>query len=122
MFKGERTWVFWGGLIIIASASIALFSILWNSMFTDQRSLLEQALDTGMSPRSIVDGYDWSFFQAYPWLSYSGRSYFQSDQFWKLLVPPIVGASTFVLIGLYMMKSGVKKEREEIPGSPELCS
>mgnify|MGYP001099212514 CR=1 FL=1 len=29
MSKGERTWVFWVGLILFGLASVALFGILW---------------------------------------------------------------------------------------------
>jgi xanthine/uracil permease len=32
---------------------------------------------------------------------------------WSYLVPPIVNRSVFILIGLYMMKSGAKKEKEK---------
>ncbi len=32
--------------------------------------------------------------------------------YWKFLVPPIVGGFVFILIGLYMMKSGTKKKEE----------
>jgi len=31
---------------------------------------------------------------------------------WKFLVPPVVGSVVFILIGLYMMKSGTKKKEE----------
>jgi uncharacterized integral membrane protein len=29
IFVGEKTWVFWVGLIILALASVALFTIVW---------------------------------------------------------------------------------------------
>ena len=32
---------------------------------------------------------------------------------WKYLTPPVIGSIVFILIGLYMMKSGTKKEEEE---------
>jgi len=115
MFKGERTWTFWVGLVTVASASIVVFSTLWSAMFiypllSDPKFVAQMAVGTGMQPRSIVNGHDWAFFQAYSWLSYDGRSYLQSD-YWKLLVPPAAGASIFMLIGLYMMKSGTKKRK-----------
>ena len=34
------------------------------------------------------------------------------DYYWKFLVPPIVGSIVFILLGLYMMKSGATKEEE----------
>jgi len=72
MFEGERTFVFWIGLIILGLASVGLFGILWMI--------------------AIWNGY--------------------IDPFRNLLqaVPVIVGGVVFILIGLYMMKSGVKKK------------
>ena len=31
---------------------------------------------------------------------------------WKYLTPPVIGSVVFILIGLYMMKSGTKIEEE----------
>jgi putative Mn2+ efflux pump MntP len=72
MFEGEKTRIFWIGLVILGLASTILFSILWYTMIA-------------------TPFYDWN---------------------WRYLVPPIVGAAVFILIGLYMMKSGVKNEKE----------
>ncbi len=33
--------------------------------------------------------------------------------YWKSLVPPIVGAVVFIILGYYMMKSGVKKDNSK---------
>jgi len=74
MFEGERTFVFWIGLIILALASVGLFGILWVlavwNEYIDRLTML------------------------------------------KYQVPAIVGGVVFVFIGLYMMKSGVKKKIE----------
>ena len=74
MFEGERTFVFWIGLIILGLASVGLFGILWMMAvwngYIDRFTMLKQA------------------------------------------VPVIVGGVVFILIGLYMMKSGVKKKVE----------
>jgi len=75
MFEGEKTYVFWLGLIILSLASIALFSISWYTILTAQ-------------------------------------PYVNIDYYWKLLVPPVVGTIVFILLGLYMMKSGTKKREE----------
>ncbi len=75
MFEGEKTYVFWLGLIILGLASIALFSVLWYPAMSAQ-------------PQAPVDYY------------------------LRLLVPPIAGAIVFILIGLYMMKSGTRKKEE----------
>jgi len=71
VFEGEKTFVFWIGLIILGLASVSLFGILWILL--------------------VWDGY--------------------GDRFnlLKYEVPAIVGGVVFILIGLYMMKSGVKK-------------
>lgn len=74
MFEGERTFVFWIGLIILGFASVGLFGILWMMAvwngYLDRFTMLKQA------------------------------------------VPVIVGGAVFILIGLYMMKSGVKKKED----------
>lgn len=74
MFEGEKTLVFWIGLIILGLASVGLFGILWMMAvwngYLDRFTMLKQA------------------------------------------VPVIVGGAVFILIGLYMMKSGVKKKEE----------
>jgi len=73
MFEGEKTRIFWIGLVILGLSSTILFTILWYTV--------------------VVSG---------------GLSYWD----WRYLVPPIVGAVVFILIGLYMMKSGVKKKEQ----------
>ena len=74
MFEGEKTIVFWIGLIILGLASVGLFGIFWMI--------------------AIWDGY--------------------IDRFYMLrqAVPVIVGGVVFIIIGLYMMKSGVKRKVE----------
>jgi hypothetical protein len=71
VFEGEKTDLFWVGLIILGLASVGLFGILWIvavwNVYTDRFTLLKQ------------------------------------------FVPVIAGAIVFILIGLYMMKSSVKK-------------
>jgi hypothetical protein len=72
LFEGEKTFVFWIGLIILGLSSVSLFGILWMI--------------------AIWDRY--------------------GDRLWMLkqAVPLIVGGAVFILIGLYMMKSGVKEK------------
>ena len=72
MFEGEKTSVFWIGLIILGLASVGLFGILWMI--------------------AVWNGYGDRF------------------RMTKQTVPVIVGGVVFVLIGLYMMKSGVKEK------------
>ena len=70
MFRGEKTLVFWTGLIIFGLVSWGLFGIVW----------------------SIVN--------------YHGNRLIML----KYDVPFIVGGVIFLLIGLYMMKSGLKEK------------
>ena len=72
MFEGEKTIVFWIGLIISGLASVGLFGILWML--------------------AVWDEYGDRFTML------------------KYQVPLIVGGVVFILIGLYMMSSGVKKK------------
>ena len=72
MFEGEKTFVFWIGLIILAFASVGLFGILW-----------------------MLAVWDW---------------YMDRLSMLKFQVPFIVGGVIFILIGLYMMKSGIKEK------------
>jgi len=73
VFEGEKTFVFWIGLILLALASVGLFGILWML--------------------AVWNGYGDRFAML------------------KYQVPTIVGGVVFILIGLYMMKSGVKKSQ-----------
>jgi len=70
VFEGEKTFVFWIGLIILGLASVSLFAILWMI--------------------AVRNGYGNRFTML------------------KYQVPTIVGGAIFILIGLYMMKSGVR--------------
>jgi len=70
MFVGEKTWVFWVGLIILALASVSLFAIVWYNAVTDL--------------------------------------YYKPDVEYQ--VPFIVGAVVFIIVGLYMMTSGIRKK------------
>jgi hypothetical protein len=71
LFEGEKTLLFWAGLLILSLASVVLFTVVWN-----------------------IHGYT----------STNLGMYIQT------YIPLIVGAIVFILIGLFMMKSGVKKE------------
>ena len=81
MFQGEKTSIFWIGLLLLSISSVALFAIVWTLL---------------------------SYPYSYGTLSYALSSY----------VPIIVGALVFILVGLYMMKSGVKKTASGQPSLP----
>ena len=69
MFKGEKTRVFWWGLIIFGLALIGLFGFLWYLFVLN---------------------------------------FYPID--WRYYVPFLFGDVVFLLIGFYMLISGVKKE------------
>jgi hypothetical protein len=75
LFRGEKSALFWIGLIILAFASIILFTLLWQFAFIELNHYVT-----------------WNDVK---WMIRSS-------------VPLMVGAVVFILIGLYMMKSGVK--------------
>jgi putative Mn2+ efflux pump MntP len=77
LFNGEKTAVFWVGLLVLALASVILFSVLWSS-------------------------------QGYSSLQFNSLRLFIMNS-----LPLIAGSIVFILIGLYMMKSGVKKEKSK---------
>ena len=72
MFEGEKTLLFWAGLLILSFASVVLFTVIW---------------------------------------TLRGYSSTNLNMFIQNYIPLIVGAIVFILIGLYMMKSGVKKSQ-----------
>jgi hypothetical protein len=85
MFDGEKSNLFWVGLIILALSSLVVFTVVWQ----------------------MINIY-------LTYLSYSAR-YSSSYYFMWSYIPIIVGGIVFSMIGLYMMKSGIKKDS----GSPK---
>ena len=74
-FEGEKTNLFWAGLVILSLASLSLFSCVWSLQYAS---------------------FNWT------------RSFLNS-------FPQFLGLLAYILIGLYMMKSGVKR----IPSSTQ---
>ena len=74
MFRGEKTLLFWAGLIVLSLASLFLFAIIW-----------------------------------------SYRTYWSYSNWWNVTIldnlPVIIGTIYFIFVGLFMMKSGVKKDK-----------
>jgi uncharacterized membrane protein len=70
MFEGEKTVVFWIGLIILVWGSLSLFQSLWM-------------------------------------LNLYGNI---ADLWLRTSVPSILNGVVFIVLGLYMMKSGVKEK------------
>jgi putative Mn2+ efflux pump MntP len=71
LFNGEKTWLYWVGLIILSLSSLLLFAMIW-------------------SLRSY---------------SLASSSYFVNN------FPQFLGAAVFIVIGVYMMKSGIKENK-----------
>ena len=74
MFRGEKTRIFWWGLVIFGVAIVELFSVFWN------------------------------MYMLYP------PSYPTYTNSWRYSAPFIFAGVVFLLIGLYMMMSGLQKE------------
>jgi hypothetical protein len=82
MFEGEKTNLFWVGLLVLGFSSFVLFAEIWQSIFSYLNYLsYSRQYNNSFGPYS----FPWSY------------------------IPIIVGGMIFLLIGLYMMKSGVKK-------------
>ena len=79
MFKGEKTSVFWAGLIILGLSSIVLFSVVWGDIIA-------------LTSIHVGGGFSFGF----------GQSLLAQ-------VPIFVSTLVFILIGLYMMKTGTRK-------------
>jgi hypothetical protein len=87
MFKGEKTNLFWSGLIILGFASLVVFTAIWQII----HSYMIHLAYSGQYGSTFAYGFAWS------------------------VIPIIVGGIIFMLIGFYMMKSGVKKEQASLP-------
>lgn len=85
MFEGERTRLFWAGLIVLGFGLLALFTIVW-----------------------LVFVHYPTHHHAYHW-DYPKHFLVY---FWKYYVWFIIGAIAFILMGMYAMKSGVRKRKE----------
>jgi hypothetical protein len=75
VFAGEKTSLYWVGVVMLSSASVALFAVVWSIL-----TYLYSPYSSGIPFYAVSDA-----------------------------VPELVGAVVFILVGFYMMKSGVKK-------------
>ena len=87
VFNGDKTNLFWIGLLVLGSSSLVLFTAIWQVVV----SYMNYLSYSGQYTSSFAYGFVWSY------------------------IPIIVGGIIFTLIGLYMMKSGVKKEQHNTP-------
>jgi xanthine/uracil permease len=71
VFEGQKTYVFWIGLLVSAVAAVGLFGVFWMIAV-------------------------WNYVNRFALL--------------KQVVPIIVAGVVFILIGFYMMRSGVRKK------------
>jgi uncharacterized membrane protein len=81
MFSGEKTNLFWTGLIILGFSFLVLFSAIWQIIVSYMNYLNYSS--------QFHSTFAYSFAASY--------------------IPIIVGGIIFILIGFYMMKSGIKK-------------
>ena len=83
MFDGEKSNLFWVGLIVLGFASLVLFTAIWQNIL----SYFNYLSCSGQYNSSFAYNFVWSY------------------------VPIVAGVIIFMLIGYYMMKSGVKKDQ-----------
>jgi len=95
MFKGEKTTTFWIGLIVVGYSVFQFCQAIWQTIY--YYYIYPEIL--GIS----VDASALNFTRSFATLA--------------VAVPPIIGGVIFLIIGLYIMKVGVRKE--PIP-NPEL--
>jgi putative Mn2+ efflux pump MntP len=133
LFKGEKTTLFWAGLIILSFASVVFFSVLWElrhyadlfwglesnvpllvgaiifiviGLFMMHSVVREKTFWAGLIILSLSS---LALFQEV-WTAYwNFRSY---SNWWDILsIPVIVGTVVFILLGFAMMRSGLRKDR-----------
>jgi hypothetical protein len=78
MFEGEKTNLFWVGLLVLGFSVLVLFAAIWQTLHSVY----------------LAGQYGYNFSNSFVWS----------------IIPIIVGGIIFILIGWYMMKSGVKKD------------
>ncbi len=86
MFKGEKTAVFWLGLLVFGYSLVQFCSAIWQAIY-----------------------YLLIFPRVYPFQTHS--DYFIQAEAVYPLVPNIISGIIFAVIGLYIMKKGIKQEQ-----------
>jgi hypothetical protein len=86
VFKGEKNTVFWAGLIILGISLFGFCNSIWQVI------------------------YDYFF---YPIVTSSSVSFTNTFRISMIssIVPSLIGGVIFMVIGLYMMKSGIRKNQ-----------
>jgi hypothetical protein len=92
-FKGEKTTLFWIGLIVLGYAILQFCQAIWQTIY---------------------------YYFVYPGLLgvSSEISYLSFTRLFTILlvvVPSVIGGIIFTIIGLYIMKAGVKKHQTPNP-------
>ena len=86
LFEGEKTSLFWAGLLVLGLTSVVLFVVIWNIQnYTDTILVFESG---SLVPVQV------------------GLSF---NLCMQIILPWVVGGVVFILIGFYMVKSGVKR-------------
>jgi len=85
MLRAEKTYVFWIGVSLLGLASTGLVTMLW---------LIFIYYPTN------YHRMHWDYPTHFP------------TYFWQYYIWQILGAVVFIVIGLYMIKSGVKKKSQ----------
>lgn len=95
MFKGEKTTVFWIGLIIVGYSILEFSSAIWQTIYSYFIYYPGLESITGVAGQNNNNNASLNF---------------QRNQAVFGLIPSVIGVIIFMVIGLYIMKVGVKKE------------
>jgi hypothetical protein len=134
MLRGEKTSLFWAGLIILCFACVYLFGVLWSgyqrlpylpiTVFLESLPSIVGAIvfiviGVFMMRSVVREKTFWAgliilslsslvLFQEV-WNAWSFSMYYNS--WWMFSFPVVVGAIVFIFLGFAMMRSGLGKHR-----------
>jgi len=132
LLKGEKTSLFWAGLITLCFACVYLFGVLWSGyqrlpylpsfVFMESLPAIVGAIVFIVLGLFIMHSVvpEKTFWAGLIILSLSFLVLFQEvwfaywnsySSFWMSSVPVFVGTIVFVFLGFIMMRSGLKKHR-----------
>jgi putative Mn2+ efflux pump MntP len=134
MLRGEKTSLFWAGLIILCFACVYLFGVLWSgyqrlpylpiTVFLESLPSIVGAIvfiviGVFMMHSVVREKTFWAgliilslsslvLFQEV-WNAWSFSMYYNS--WWMFSFPVVVGTIVFIFLGFTMMRSGLRKDR-----------
>jgi putative Mn2+ efflux pump MntP len=134
MLRGEKTSLFWAGLIILCFACVYLFGVLWSgyqrlpylpiTVFLESLpsivgAIIFTVIGLFMMHSVVREKIFWAgltilslsslvLFQEV-WNAWRFSMYYSS--WWMFSFPVVVGTIVFIFLGFTMMRSGLRKDR-----------